>query len=151
MKYNLYIFHNLFMWKFIYLFEHFGAPYAHSSVHLVPKSEVNNLSLQLVCRMQYRWMGFPSTFRPLPFSTLISPAAPKFTREPSDVAVDIGSNVTLPCLAQGYPEPQVTWRREDGLPLSNRPPTHGTITQSRGGLHFTSKLLSGICAYTLYM
>ncbi|XP_038571298.1 hemicentin-1 isoform X2 [Micropterus salmoides] len=65
-------------------------------------------------------------------------AAPKFTREPSDVAVDIGSNVTLPCLAQGYPEPQVTWRREDGLPLSNRPPTHGTITQSRGGLHFTN-------------
>ncbi|XP_051232997.1 hemicentin-1 isoform X2 [Dicentrarchus labrax] len=65
-------------------------------------------------------------------------AAPKFTREPSDVAVDIGSNVTLPCLAKGHPEPQVTWRREDGLPLSNRPRTHGTITQSRGGLHITS-------------
>ncbi|XP_035509461.1 hemicentin-1 [Morone saxatilis] len=65
-------------------------------------------------------------------------AAPKFTREPSDVALDIGSNVTLPCLAQGHPEPQVTWRREDGLPLSNRPRTHGTVTQSRGGLHITS-------------
>ncbi|XP_044055859.1 hemicentin-1 isoform X2 [Siniperca chuatsi] len=65
-------------------------------------------------------------------------AAPKFTREPSDVAVDIGSTVTLPCLAQGYPEPQVTWSREDGLPLSNRPRAHGTITQSRGGLHIAN-------------
>ncbi|KAI3368574.1 hypothetical protein L3Q82_025583, partial [Scortum barcoo] len=64
-------------------------------------------------------------------------AAPKFTREPSDVAVDIGSNVTVQCLAEGHPEPQVTWRREDGLPLSNSPRTHGTITQSRGGLHIT--------------
>ncbi|KAE8293961.1 Hemicentin-1 Fibulin-6 [Larimichthys crocea] len=65
-------------------------------------------------------------------------ATPKFTREPSDVAVDIGSNVTLPCLAEGYPEPQVTWRREDGLPLSQRPRAHGTITQNRGSLHITS-------------
>uniref|UniRef100_A0A3Q1K5W9 Ig-like domain-containing protein n=1 Tax=Anabas testudineus TaxID=64144 RepID=A0A3Q1K5W9_ANATE len=51
-------------------------------------------------------------------------AAPKFTREPSDVAADIGSNVTLLCHAQGHPEPQVTWRRDDGLPLFNRPRTH---------------------------
>ncbi|XP_070817740.1 hemicentin-1 [Chaetodon trifascialis] len=65
-------------------------------------------------------------------------AAPKFTREPSDVAVDIGSNVTLLCLADGYPEPQITWRREDGHPLSNRPHGHGTITQRRGSLHITS-------------
>ncbi|XP_070688049.1 hemicentin-1 [Pempheris klunzingeri] len=65
-------------------------------------------------------------------------AIPKFTREPSDVAMDIGSNVTLVCLAQGYPEPQVTWRREDGLPIFNRPRTHGATMQSRGGLHITN-------------
>ncbi|XP_051803642.1 hemicentin-1 [Acanthochromis polyacanthus] len=62
-------------------------------------------------------------------------AAPKFTREPSDVAVDIGFNVTLPCHAQGHPEPQVTWRREDGSNLFNRPRIHGTISQSKGDLH----------------
>uniref|UniRef100_A0A3P8SLR6 Ig-like domain-containing protein n=1 Tax=Amphiprion percula TaxID=161767 RepID=A0A3P8SLR6_AMPPE len=62
-------------------------------------------------------------------------AAPKFTREPSDVAVDIGFNVTLPCHAQGHPEPQVTWRREDGSPLFNRPRIHGTVSQSKGDLH----------------
>ncbi|XP_017276034.1 hemicentin-1 isoform X1 [Kryptolebias marmoratus] len=62
-------------------------------------------------------------------------AAPKFTQEPSDVAVDIGSNVTLPCHAHGYPEPQVTWRREDGSTLFNRPRLHGSISQRKGDLH----------------
>ncbi|XP_031169752.1 hemicentin-1 isoform X2 [Sander lucioperca] len=65
-------------------------------------------------------------------------AEPKFTREPSDVASDIGSNVTLLCLAQAHPEPQVTWRREDGLPIFNRPHTHGIITQSSGALHINN-------------
>ncbi|KAF1385466.1 hypothetical protein PFLUV_G00108060 [Perca fluviatilis] len=65
-------------------------------------------------------------------------AKPKFNREPSDVASDIGSNVTLLCLAQAHPEPQVTWRREDGLPIFNRPHTHGIITQSSGALHINN-------------
>ncbi|XP_067452563.1 hemicentin-1 isoform X1 [Thunnus thynnus] len=65
-------------------------------------------------------------------------AAPKFTREPLDVAADIGSNVTLPCHAEGYPAPKVTWRREDGSSLFNRPRGHSTITQNRGGLHITN-------------
>ncbi|KAK2908097.1 hemicentin-1 isoform X2 [Channa argus] len=64
-------------------------------------------------------------------------AAPKFTREPSAMTADIGSNVTLLCHAQGYPQPQVTWRREDNLPLFNTPRTHGSITQSKGRLHIT--------------
>lgn len=67
-----------------------------------------------------------------------STAAPKFTREPLDVAADIGSNVTLHCHAEGHPEPQVTWRRQDGSPLTDRRHGHSTITHSRGGLHITS-------------
>ncbi len=70
---------------------------------------------------------------------LLVQAAPKFTREPSDVAVDIGSNVTLVCLAEGYPDPQVTWRREDGLSIFNRARERGTVTQSREGLHIMSE------------
>ncbi|XP_041648005.1 hemicentin-1 [Cheilinus undulatus] len=65
-------------------------------------------------------------------------APPSFIREPSDVALDIGSNVTLHCSTKGHPEPQVSWRREDGLPIFHTPRTHGTVTQSRGGLQITS-------------
>ncbi|XP_075872115.1 hemicentin-1 isoform X2 [Nelusetta ayraudi] len=65
-------------------------------------------------------------------------AAPRFTREPSDVATDIGSSVTLACQVQGHPEPQVVWRREDGLALFGRPRTHGSVAQSARGLHISS-------------
>ncbi|KAJ0032742.1 hypothetical protein NQD34_002823 [Periophthalmus magnuspinnatus] len=65
-------------------------------------------------------------------------AAPTFVREPLDTAADISSNVTLQCLAQGYPQPQVTWRRQDGLPLFNTPREQGYISQRNGDLHFTN-------------
>ncbi|XP_046908014.1 hemicentin-1 [Hypomesus transpacificus] len=60
-------------------------------------------------------------------------AAPQFTQEPSDVAGDISTNVSLPCHARGHPQPQVTWRREDGVPLLVRRPGPSSITQRRGG------------------
>lgn len=90
------------------------------------------------------------TFWPFPSSTLIDPGAPKFTREPSDVAFDIGSNVTLLCLVKGHPEPQVTWKREDGLSIFNRPRSYGTITQSREGLHITSEYFGGKHIHNVY-
>ncbi|XP_051929217.1 hemicentin-1 isoform X2 [Hippocampus zosterae] len=64
--------------------------------------------------------------------------APRFTQEPLNVAVDIGSNVTLPCQAQGYPDPQVTWRRLDGLPLFNQHHGRSIMTQDKRGLHITN-------------
>uniref|UniRef100_A0A3Q2CT39 Hemicentin-1 n=1 Tax=Cyprinodon variegatus TaxID=28743 RepID=A0A3Q2CT39_CYPVA len=65
-------------------------------------------------------------------------ATPKFTLEPSNMAVDIGSNVTLSCEAHGYPEPQVTWRREDGSSLFNRPQAHSTVSQKNGDLQINN-------------
>ncbi|XP_028301363.1 hemicentin-1 isoform X2 [Gouania willdenowi] len=64
-------------------------------------------------------------------------AAPTFSREPTDVAVDIGLNVTFPCHAQGHPEPQVSWRREDGVALFGKRRVHGSISQRKGDLHIT--------------
>ncbi|XP_035996829.1 hemicentin-1 isoform X1 [Fundulus heteroclitus] len=61
-------------------------------------------------------------------------ATPTFILEPSNVEADIGSNVTLPCQAHGYPEPLVTWRREDGSSLFNRPNAHSTVSQREGDL-----------------
>ncbi|XP_049335709.1 hemicentin-1 isoform X1 [Astyanax mexicanus] len=65
--------------------------------------------------------------------TLDVGSAPKFTRQPSDVAADIGSNVTLTCHAQGHPEPRITWRREDNTAFSSRRHGHSTVTQKRNG------------------
>ena len=35
----------------------------------------------------------------------------------NDTIVAEGASVTLRCEARGYPEPTVTWRREDGAPI----------------------------------
>ncbi|XP_053542916.1 hemicentin-1 isoform X1 [Ictalurus punctatus] len=60
-------------------------------------------------------------------------ATPQFTRQPSNVAADIGSNVTLSCQAQGHPEPRITWRRADNAALFSRRHGHSSVTQMRDG------------------
>ncbi|XP_022245550.1 protein amalgam-like [Limulus polyphemus] len=44
---------------------------------------------------------------------------PQIQREntSSDIITQEGSNVTLTCVAKGYPTPNITWRREDGKPI----------------------------------
>ncbi|KAG5850585.1 hypothetical protein ANANG_G00084020 [Anguilla anguilla] len=65
--------------------------------------------------------------------TLDVGSAPEFSQEPVDVSADIGSNVTLQCHAQGYPEPQIIWRRDDNAALFFRHHPHSSITQKSGG------------------
>uniref|UniRef100_A0A8C0VE26 Ig-like domain-containing protein n=1 Tax=Cyanistes caeruleus TaxID=156563 RepID=A0A8C0VE26_CYACU len=65
--------------------------------------------------------------------TLDVGSPPVFTQEPGDESADLGSNVTLLCYVQGYPEPRVTWRRLDGAPLFSRPFTLGSSSQLRTG------------------
>ncbi|KAH0618306.1 hypothetical protein JD844_017377 [Phrynosoma platyrhinos] len=65
--------------------------------------------------------------------TLDVGSPPVFTQEPSDESADIGSNVTLACYVQGYPEPKVKWQRQDGIPLFARPFPVSSISQLRTG------------------
>ncbi|MBN3312119.1 HMCN1 protein, partial [Atractosteus spatula] len=65
--------------------------------------------------------------------TLDVGSAPEFTQEPSDITADIGSNITLQCHAQGYPEPQISWKRVDNTLLFSRRFASSTISQKRGG------------------
>ncbi|NWV14212.1 HMCN1 protein, partial [Ptilonorhynchus violaceus] len=65
--------------------------------------------------------------------TLDVGSPPVFTQEPGDDSADLGSNVTLPCYVQGYPEPRVKWRRLDGAPLFSRPFALSAISQLRTG------------------
>lgn len=70
------------------------------------------------------------------------PAPPVFVQEPIDVSVEIGSNVTLPCYVQGYPEPKIKWQRLDNMPIFSRPFSVSSISQLRTGALFISSRLS---------
>lgn len=70
------------------------------------------------------------------------PAPPVFIQEPIDVSVEIGSNVTLPCYVQGYPEPKIKWQRLDNMPIFSRPFSVSSISQLRTGALFISSRLS---------
>ncbi|XP_072199268.1 hemicentin-1 isoform X3 [Excalfactoria chinensis] len=65
--------------------------------------------------------------------TLDVGSPPIFTQEPSDESVDVGSNITLPCYVQGYPEPKIKWRRLNGASLFSRPLAVSSISQLRTG------------------
>ncbi|XP_069890339.1 hemicentin-1 [Dipodomys merriami] len=65
--------------------------------------------------------------------TLDVGSPPVFIQEPADVSVEIGSNVTLPCYVQGYPEPKIRWQRLDHMPLFSRPFSVSSISQLRTG------------------
>ena len=80
------------------------------------------------------------------FKYLLAP--PVFIQEPADVSVEIGSNVTLPCYVQGYPEPKVKWRRVDSMPIFSRPFSVSSISQLRTGALFISSRLKEIYFYT---
>ncbi|XP_069497466.1 hemicentin-1 isoform X2 [Ambystoma mexicanum] len=75
--------------------------------------------------------------------TLDVGSPPVFVQEPNDISMDIGSNVTLPCYAQGYPEPKMKWRRLDNISLFSRPFAVSSITQQRTGALFIKNLWAG--------
>ncbi|XP_007935886.1 hemicentin-1 [Orycteropus afer afer] len=72
--------------------------------------------------------------------TLDVGSPPVFIQEPVDISMDIGSNVTLPCYVQGYPEPRIKWQRLDNMPLFSRPFSVSSISQLRTGALFISNL-----------
>ena len=66
----------------------------------------------------------------------------------NDTIVAEGASVTLRCEARGYPEPIVTWRREDGAPIVLR--NHQTPIRSKMQIHIHSSkdLLHAACVVT---
>ncbi|XP_033885551.3 hemicentin-1-like isoform X1 [Acipenser ruthenus] len=65
--------------------------------------------------------------------TLDVGSAPEFTQEPIDVSADIGSNISLHCQAQGYPQPRIKWRRLDNASLFSRPLAVSSVNQKKTG------------------
>uniref|UniRef100_UPI00398EE55D hemicentin-1-like n=1 Tax=Pristiophorus japonicus TaxID=55135 RepID=UPI00398EE55D len=62
--------------------------------------------------------------------------APLFSETPSDVSVAIGANLTMPCSAEGYPAPLVTWQRLDGQPIFTKPDSMSLVSQLETGSLF---------------
>uniref|UniRef100_A0A8C7CLW0 Ig-like domain-containing protein n=1 Tax=Oncorhynchus kisutch TaxID=8019 RepID=A0A8C7CLW0_ONCKI len=60
-------------------------------------------------------------------------AAPLFSETPVDMMADVGENVTLPCVAHGFPFPKVTWRRDDGRPILTNVDSSGSHVQLEKG------------------
>ncbi|XP_036142485.1 lachesin isoform X2 [Monomorium pharaonis] len=58
----------------------------------------------------------------------------------ADLAVAEGDNATLSCRATGHPTPRVSWRREDGEPISIRASTTGGSTFDKHD-HYNGSLL----------
>ncbi|KAM5147900.1 hemicentin-1 [Mantella aurantiaca] len=53
--------------------------------------------------------------------TLTVGAPPVFIQSPSDIAMDIGSDVILPCSVQGFPEPKIKWSKLNGTSTQSKP------------------------------
>lgn len=43
------------------------------------------------------------------FFSLWQIVPPRWIREPQDTALMLGNSVVIPCEAEGYPEPEITW------------------------------------------
>ncbi|XP_075689566.1 hemicentin-1 [Rhinoderma darwinii] len=48
-------------------------------------------------------------------------SAPVFIETPEDIAMEIGSDVTLSCTAQGFPEPKLKWRKLNSTSTPSKP------------------------------
>lgn len=62
------------------------------------------------------WIGMFGTFV-IAFIGLAVPPDILVNESSSDLTVTEGENATLKCSAIGYPQPNITWRREDYQPI----------------------------------
>ncbi|KAG8436526.1 hypothetical protein GDO86_007581 [Hymenochirus boettgeri] len=75
--------------------------------------------------------------------TLSVGSPPAFTKTPSDVSMDIGSELSLTCSAQGFPEPEIKWRRLNHSSESLKPLSYHYNSQQKMGTLHISKLWIG--------
>lgn len=102
------------------------------------------LQIQSVANLIRFILNVSTSFTSDIFCVSYLPAPPVFIQEPSDVSMEIGSNVTLPCYVQGYPEPKIKWRRLDNMPVFSRPFSVSFVSQLRTGALFISSRLKDV-------
>ncbi|KAF7658577.1 hypothetical protein LDENG_00010770 [Lucifuga dentata] len=60
-------------------------------------------------------------------------AGPLFSEAPADTTANVGENITLACVARGFPRPTVTWRRQDSRQSFTRADSHSRTMQLENG------------------
>lgn len=71
-----------------------------------------------VIHLIWSLLSFSSLLFVHQFSLILCKVPPTISQEtPADVMVRENLNVTLKCIAKGYPKPFIKWRREDNRPI----------------------------------
>ncbi|XP_023249744.1 hemicentin-1-like [Seriola lalandi dorsalis] len=107
-----------------------SAPFVEQDVH---RGTLHIRGVQEVDAGQYSCVASSSAGTSAGTVTLEVGAGPLFSEAPVDVAANVGENITLPCVARGFPQPTVTWRRQDGRQILTRTDSHSRTTQLENG------------------
>ncbi|XP_039476218.1 hemicentin-1 [Oreochromis aureus] len=107
-----------------------SAPFVEQDIH---RGTLHIRGVQEVDAGQYSCVASSSAGTSSGTVSLVVGAGPLFSEAPADVTANVGENITLPCTARGFPQPTVTWRRQDGRQILMRTDSHSKAMQLENG------------------
>uniref|UniRef100_A0A8C4IV11 Hemicentin-2 n=1 Tax=Dicentrarchus labrax TaxID=13489 RepID=A0A8C4IV11_DICLA len=107
-----------------------SAPFVEQDVH---RGTLHIRGVQEVDAGQYSCVASSSAGTSTGTVSLEVGAGPLFSEAPFDVTASVGENITLPCIARGFPQPTVTWHRQDGRQILTRTDSHSRTMQLENG------------------
>uniref|UniRef100_I3JXY4 Hemicentin 2 n=1 Tax=Oreochromis niloticus TaxID=8128 RepID=I3JXY4_ORENI len=106
-----------------------SAPFVEQDIH---RGTLHIRGVQEVDAGQYSCVASSSAGTSSGTVSLVVGAGPLFSEAPADVTANVGENITLPCTARGFPQPTVTWRRQDGRQILMRTDSHSVWLDDEG-------------------
>ncbi|CAB1456761.1 unnamed protein product [Pleuronectes platessa] len=107
-----------------------SAPFVEQDIH---RGTLHIRGVQEVDAGQYGCVASSSAGSSAGTVTLEIGGEPLFSEAPADVAANVGENITLPCVARGFPQPTVTWHRQDGRQMVTSMDGHSRTMQLENG------------------
>ncbi|XP_012721740.2 hemicentin-1 [Fundulus heteroclitus] len=107
-----------------------SAPFVEQDVH---RGTLQIRGVQEVDAGQYNCVASSSAGTSTGAVMLEVGASPLFSEAPSDVSANVGGDITLPCVARGFPQPTVSWHRKDGRQILARTDSGSRTKQMENG------------------